>query len=219
MRIAIIGLGMAAGAACQEPDRPERADRGRSRLQPDAGAAAGIHRGLGLSRTGDIEAIFADRSIDAVLVLAPPNTHLELVERATAAGKHVLLEKPLEISLARAERLVAAAEQAGVKLGIVLQHRFRPVAVALAGLIAQDRLARSSAPRQNSPTGGRKAITTSRAGNEGARRRRRAADAGHPHARPADLAGRPAGGGVAPSPRPRRCTVWKPRICRRRHSL
>ena len=77
----------------------------------------------------NIESIVKDKTVDAVLILTPPNTHLELVEKFAAAGKHILLEKPLEISLERAERLVKACSK--VKLGIVLQHRFRPGAVKL----------------------------------------------------------------------------------------
>jgi predicted dehydrogenase len=64
-----------------------------------------------------------------VLVLTPPNTHLEIVERCAAAGKHVLLEKPLEVSTAKAEQLVKKTSH--VKLGVVLQHRFRPAAEKL----------------------------------------------------------------------------------------
>lgn len=75
--------------------------------------------------------------LDAVLILTPPNTHLDLVRAAAAAGKHVLLEKPLEISLARAEALVAACAEAGVTLGIVLQHRFRPAAERLRALLEE----------------------------------------------------------------------------------
>lgn len=77
----------------------------------------------------NIESIVKDKTVDAVLILTPPNTHLELVEKFATAGKHILLEKPLEISLDRAERLVKACSR--VKLGIVLQHRFRPGAVKL----------------------------------------------------------------------------------------
>ena len=60
------------------------------------------------------------------MILTPPNTHLELVERCAKAGKHVLLEKPLEISIARAEQLVSIMQSRKPKLGVVLQHRFRP---------------------------------------------------------------------------------------------
>src|SRR5260370_34240166 len=53
-----------------------------------------------------LETILEDRSVGAVLILTPPNTHLDLVARFASAGKHVLLEKPLEISTQRAEALV-----------------------------------------------------------------------------------------------------------------
>ena len=76
-----------------------------------------------------LETILADKSIDAVLVLTPPNTHLEIVARCAAARKHVLLEKPLEISTSRAEEMVK--KMSGLKLGVVLQHRFRPAAEKL----------------------------------------------------------------------------------------
>jgi predicted dehydrogenase len=89
-----------------------------------------------------IEAILDDRGIDAVMILTPPNTHLDLVGRAAAAGKHILLAKPLEVSTARVERLVAAAEEAGVTLAVVLQHRFRPAAERLATLLAEGKLGR-----------------------------------------------------------------------------
>jgi predicted dehydrogenase len=82
-----------------------------------------------------LETILDDRSVDAVLILTPPNTHLELAEKFAAASKHILLEKPLEISLERAERIVAAC--AKVKLGVVLQHRFRPGAEKLRELLPE----------------------------------------------------------------------------------
>src|SRR5437868_361727 len=82
-----------------------------------------------------LETILADRSINVVLVLTPPNTHLDLVEKIAAAGKHVLLEKPLEVSTSKSEKLVKACEAAGVKLGVVLQHRFRPAVEKLRELL------------------------------------------------------------------------------------
>jgi len=76
-----------------------------------------------------LDTILDDRAVDAVLVLTPPNTHLDIVSRCAQAGKHVLLEKPLEISTARAEEMVK--KMSGRKLGVVLQHRFRPAAEKL----------------------------------------------------------------------------------------
>ena len=59
---------------------------------------------------------------------------------AFAAGKHVLMEKPLELSTAAARALVAGGRAAGVRLGVVLQHRFRDAGVALRGLLQSSRL-------------------------------------------------------------------------------
>jgi predicted dehydrogenase len=60
-----------------------------------------------------------------VFVLTPPTTHLELVEQCAKAGKHVLLEKPVDVTTARARALVETMEKADRKLAIMLQHRFR----------------------------------------------------------------------------------------------
>src|SRR6185503_18656446 len=80
---------------------------------------------------GGLEAILADRSIDCVEIITPPNTHLDLVRKCAEAGKHILLEKPLEITTERSLELVQAASKAGVTLGVMLQHRFRPAALKL----------------------------------------------------------------------------------------
>ena len=70
-----------------------------------------------------------------MLILTPPWTHTDLVNQAAAAGKHVLLEKPVEANVARAAAIVEACERAGVRLAIVFQHRFRPAALELAKLM------------------------------------------------------------------------------------
>ena len=87
--------------------------------------------------TDSLESILADKSVEAVAVFTPANTHLDIAARCAAAGKHVLLEKPVDITTARAEATVAACREAGVTLGIVLQHRFRPAGMRLAELIRE----------------------------------------------------------------------------------
>ena len=87
-----------------------------------------------------LDALLADPTLDAVAILSPPNTHLDLVQKAAAAGKHILLEKPLEISTARALTLVDWAAQAGVTLGVVLQHRFRPAGERLRTILDEGTL-------------------------------------------------------------------------------
>jgi predicted dehydrogenase len=64
-----------------------------------------------------IEAVLADPAIEIVLNLTIPKAHVEVGLRAIAAGKHVHSEKPLGINVAEARKLIAAAEQKGVRLG------------------------------------------------------------------------------------------------------
>ncbi|ODT66508.1 MAG: oxidoreductase [Pelagibacterium sp. SCN 63-23] len=86
------------------------------------------------------EAMLADPEIEAILILTPPNAREEIVAAAAAAGKHVLMEKPVERSTAVAERIVSACQAAGVTLGIIFQHRFRAASKALAAKVASGQL-------------------------------------------------------------------------------
>jgi UDP-N-acetyl-2-amino-2-deoxyglucuronate dehydrogenase len=81
---------------------------------------------------GSYEALLADPAVDAILVLTPPNAREAIVAAAARAGKHVLMEKPVERSTEAAERIVKLCDDAGVKLGVIFQHRFRAASMALA---------------------------------------------------------------------------------------
>src|SRR5690606_34034615 len=86
------------------------------------------------------EALLADREVDAVLILTPPNAREELAARAAAAGKHVLMEKPVERTTAAAERILESCDRAGLARGITFQHRFRAASMALAERVADGSL-------------------------------------------------------------------------------
>lgn len=74
----------------------------------------------------DYAAFLAHPGLDIVNVCSPSGLHLEHGQAAAQAGKHVLVEKPIETNLTRADALIAACEQAGVKLGVIFQSRFLP---------------------------------------------------------------------------------------------
>lgn len=93
-------------------------------------------------KTSRLQDILEDPNVHAALVLTPPNTHLDIVRQLARAGKHVLVEKPLDISLARATDMVDVCESSGVFLGVMLQHRLRGAALALARLITGGELRR-----------------------------------------------------------------------------
>jgi len=80
----------------------------------------------GFPTTTDVARAIADPAVDALVILTPANAHLPIAEAAFAAGKHVLCEKPLEVSIERGAQLIEAGRRAGRRLGICLQHRFRP---------------------------------------------------------------------------------------------
>ncbi len=141
-RIAMIGLGMAVAphAKALQDLEASGACEVVAAVAPSAGRRAAFAATYGFPTTDDIAAVLADPATTAVGILTPPNTHLELVQRAAGAGKHILLEKPLEISTACAEALVDSAEAAGVVLAVMLQHRFRPAGERLRQLLSEGAL-------------------------------------------------------------------------------
>ena len=77
--------------------------------------------------TVDYAELVADDSIDALIISATPETtHYPMAKEALAAGKHVLLEKPIALTLAAAERLTAAIDESGTVSQLVLTNRYRP---------------------------------------------------------------------------------------------
>jgi predicted dehydrogenase len=134
-RIAIVGLGMAvvphAKSAIDLADRVEVAYA----FSPSAERRAKFAEKFPFPQCDRIDTIFDDPAIDAVAILTPPSTHLDLVRHCADSGKHVLLEKPLEITTARAEQMVATCRRARVKMGVVLQHRHKPATERLASVL------------------------------------------------------------------------------------
>ena len=94
-------------------------------------AISGGKRGVALAAEYDrptepnAEALLARADIDAVVIATPQPTHCDLTIKAARAGKHILVEKPMSMDVAEADRMVAAADAADVRLAVVSQHRFR----------------------------------------------------------------------------------------------
>lgn len=86
---------------------------------------------LGARDYASVEEIATDQDVDFVILTTPPNARAEIVVTLAAAGKPILMEKPVERTLAGATALVETCEAAGVLLGIMLQHRARPAAAEL----------------------------------------------------------------------------------------
>ena len=90
-----------------------------------------------LKWTTDLGAALDDSEIDAVVVAGPSETHVDMALAALDAGKHTLVEIPIAMNLAGAERVVAAARERGLTLGVVHPMRFRSERRALIERIAR----------------------------------------------------------------------------------
>jgi predicted dehydrogenase len=117
-----IGLDRVIGPMQQAPNVSINAIA--SRDAPKARAAA---KQFGIARTYSLyDELLADPAIEAVYIPLPNNMHVEWAERAAAAGKHVLLEKPAGMSATEAERLIAAREHSGKLIIEAFMVRYTP---------------------------------------------------------------------------------------------
>jgi predicted dehydrogenase len=141
-RIAIVGLGMAvtphARGLVDLADRVEVAHA----FSPSASRRAAFAERFDFPLCDRLETILDDDTVDAVAVFSPANTHRDIGLACARAGKHVLMEKPLDVSTARAVELVEGCRAAGVTMGVVLQHRFRPAGQRLSTILASGELGR-----------------------------------------------------------------------------
>lgn len=74
--------------------------------------------------TTDYNTLLADPQIDAVLITASTNTHVEMSQAAAKAGKHIFCEKPISLDLAQIDETLAIVEKAGVKFQVGFNRRF-----------------------------------------------------------------------------------------------
>jgi len=97
---------------------------------------------FGVPCLADYTALLARDDVDAVCICTPSGLHAEQTIAAAHAGKHVLVEKPIALTLAHADAMIVACAQAGVRLGVALQRRTEPEFQRLQAAIAAGELGR-----------------------------------------------------------------------------
>ena len=107
-----------------------------------AGRAESFGQEYGCRAYSTLADLLADPEIQIVTICTPSGAHMEPAIAAAQAGKHVLVEKPLEITLDRCDAIINACELAGVQLGAILPSRSTPANLALKQAIDTGRFGR-----------------------------------------------------------------------------
>jgi UDP-N-acetyl-2-amino-2-deoxyglucuronate dehydrogenase len=105
----------------------------RARAEPFAARYGG-------SAHDSLEQMLAQRPLDMVVIGTPSGVHADHGIAAAAHGLHVLVEKPIDVTTARADALIEAAARAGVTLGVIFQDRLKPDVRRLKALVDAGRL-------------------------------------------------------------------------------
>jgi predicted dehydrogenase len=112
-------------------------------MSPTEGHAKGFAEKFGIPRHfTNLEDMLAMDGLDMVVIGAPNNLHCDITLKAAAAGKHVVVEKPLCMNLGEADQMIATCREANVKLMYAEELCFTPKYVRLKGLLDEGALGR-----------------------------------------------------------------------------
>ena len=125
LRFGILGCGVIAGVHAEAIGSLDEAElAGASDFNAQFGRQFCEKRGVRFYDSYD--EMLADESIDVISVCTPSHCHADNAIRALRAGKHVVLEKPMALTMEEAERVASVCEETGLKLTVVSQLRFSP---------------------------------------------------------------------------------------------
>ncbi|HIY23101.1 MAG TPA: Gfo/Idh/MocA family oxidoreductase [Candidatus Brachybacterium merdigallinarum] len=108
----------------------------------NAEAAAAIAAENGVEAATSVEELLARPDIDAVVIAVPSGLHADVTIAALEAGKHVFLEKPIEITVEASDRIREAEQRSGRILSIASQRRFAPENQFLKRIVSEGMLGR-----------------------------------------------------------------------------
>lgn len=133
---ALIGGGRFGLFACQQHQALKEVQL-RAVADIDLEAARRTAAALGVGAAGTVDDVLARDDVELAYIAAPPWTHCELAEKALRAGKHVLCEKPLALTLKEARAMLDLAQQHGRLLVANLLMRYNPLCEAVKQIIDQ----------------------------------------------------------------------------------
>src|SRR5215208_7647676 len=136
LRIGMIGCGeiavrMAAAIASSQHAQHVMVMDTQTALAQDLGEQFGV------PWTDRVDDLLANAAVDAVYIAVPHHLHASLTIQAAAAGKHILVEKPIATTLADAEAMIAAARANDVRLSVNFHAQVDPISRAARDLVAR----------------------------------------------------------------------------------
>jgi phthalate 4,5-cis-dihydrodiol dehydrogenase len=141
MRLGIVGLGT-AGRSLLAPIEARSDVTLIAVADPHAETRSEIASRFGAKPYATLTELVADPQVDAIYVATPTDLHADHVLAVAATGKHVLVEKPMAIGLADAQRMIDAATRAGVILMVGQSHSYDMPYAAIRSLVAGGTLGR-----------------------------------------------------------------------------
>jgi predicted dehydrogenase len=136
LRLGVVGVGWAGTRQAHAARELDGAVEVVCLVDPDAAHLEAVARELGVARTYlRLEDALADPGIDAISICTPHRLHAAMAIAAAEAGKHVLVEKPMAMSVAEATRMIGAARSAGVQLYVAENQVYETAATRLAEIV------------------------------------------------------------------------------------
>jgi len=121
----------------------------------DAAKAASLAARFGVPESSiDLAATLARADIDAVIVATPDDTHEAIAVQATAAGKAIMLQKPMAADVAACRRILALAAGAGIDLQVSFMHRYLEEFIAARSMVAAGEIGELMSIRMRNATPG-----------------------------------------------------------------
>lgn len=138
MKFGIIGSGMIAKLQAKAIAAMEGGSL-HSVYNHRAAGAQQLAAEYGVRAFDDLDAFLADPDLDIVTICTPSGAHFDPALAALRAGKHTIVEKPLEVTTERVDRLIEEADARGLTLASILNRRFNPGMDALRDAVGQGR--------------------------------------------------------------------------------
>ncbi len=141
LRFAVVGAGFIGQVHAEVLSTIEQAEL-KAIYNPTAMRGEALADKFHISWYNNFDELLMRDDIDVVTICTPSSLHGEFAIPAAEAGKHVIIEKPLDVTVERCDQIIEAAENNGVTLSVIYQNRFKDNVQAMRKAVNERRLGR-----------------------------------------------------------------------------